>query len=139
MARRTLEFGLTSDVIWYVGDSGRLDKTEWAEFVSFVRVALAKPHIKPVRAWSVGYGTGPDALQRKTLLDEMMPYDVLVAVNTDSVIARGVVAAFAWFKPNFAAFDIGDREGAAAHLQLDRKTTADVLVSILAAEGRMRR
>jgi hypothetical protein len=136
-ARRSLEFGRVADVLWYVGDSGKLDKGEWGELVSFVRGILTKPHPSPMRAWSIGYGTGPDAVQRRSLLDELIPHDVLVAVNTDSLIARGVVSAFAWYKPNFRAFEIDARDAAARHLELDTATAYRVLQAITAAEERL--
>ncbi len=137
MKKRTLEFGCVNGVIWYVGDDGKLDKDEWQSFLLFVRTILLASGEQPVLAWGVGYGTGPDALQRRKLIDEFAAYDVRVAVNTDSIIARGVVKVFAWFKPNFRAFEIHDRNAAAEYLQLSTAVAYRVLKEMNDAEARM--
>lgn len=67
------------------------------------------------------HGGGPDAKQRKVLADAMRNEDTLVAVMTESLVARGILTALAWLGLPQRGFALHDLHAAASYLGLSRE------------------
>lgn len=91
------------------------DREEWAQVIALYRTFTKQPGASTlVRS----YGGVPDGSQRKALTDVMHGAPISIAVMTNSIAARTVGTAVAWFNPRVKIVGIQDFEEAVAFLQL---------------------
>ena len=87
---------------------------EWSRCIALFRERAGKDSRFLVET----HGGGPDPKQRKALADLLRNEDTLVAVMTDSVVARGIITALAWFGLPQRGFALNDLRAAASYLGL---------------------
>jgi hypothetical protein len=106
------------------------DREEWKRLIARYHTFAKLPHACTlVRS----YGGAPDGAQRKLLTDAMRGSTLSIAVMTNSIAARTVGTAVAWFNPRVKIVGIGDFEAAAEFLQLssEERALAQSLLSAL--------
>jgi hypothetical protein len=116
-----------------VHGEGAPDREEWKEMVTLYHTFAKLP-----RACTLvrSYGGAPDGAQRKLLTDAMRDSALSIAVMTNSIAARTVGTAVAWFNPRVKIVSIDDFEGAAGFLSLspDERVLAQRLLGALERE-----
>jgi hypothetical protein len=107
-----------------VRDVGRHAKAHWVS---------AEPRILVFTE-----GGGPDAVQRKAMLDAVPQIrSSKGAVVTHNLLVRGVATAFSWFTQGFRAFQPSDFQGALAWLELDKSEQSFVSSAIARVRGEL--
>jgi hypothetical protein len=102
-------------MVLVVQDAKTPTDEEWARFMALceqrttheLRVLVETP-----------YGAAPDAKQRKLFADALLKEDLRIAVMTDSLVARGIITAFAWLGISLRPFSVGHYRAAADYLGL---------------------
>jgi hypothetical protein len=98
-----------------VHDSVPPTDNEWDRWLSYYR---SRPGL-PARALIESqHGVGPNATQRKLLIEDTRNIDVRAAILTDSLVVRGIVTAIAWLGIPQRAFPTGQFRQAGEFLQL---------------------
>jgi len=103
------------------------------EWQRYVIEAASGPPRRDARVVVLSRGGSPDGQQRTTLMTAMRGRECPVALLTDSVIARGVVAALRIFNPAMRAFPTTNLKEAGDFLELtvaERERVAQLLVAL---------
>ncbi len=110
------------------------DREEWAQLISLYRTFAKQPGAGTlVRS----YGGAPDGSQRKALTDAMRDSKLSIAVMTNSITARTVGTAVAWFNPRVKIVGIQDFDGASAFLQLSLEERVSAQRSLATLESEL--
>jgi len=75
---------------------------EWLRFLNHNRALGGRD----LRVLVCTYGGGPDAGQRRELMEAVGHVTVPTVIMTNSLIARGIVGALNWFNPNIQVLGI---------------------------------
>ncbi len=119
----TLGFAAAPTCLVYVSTAQRPCEGDWRQYIEFVAT-----HRHRVRKGLVlENGRGPNAAQRKALVDVLGDLEVLTAVVMKDPLTRGVVTALSWFKRGFATFRPDEVDRALAWLQLGSDEAKEVL------------
>lgn len=101
---------------------------DWDQLIAFCGAELEDvPTKHPVKVLVYSEGGGPNAAQRRQMIEFLEGRDSITAVLTASAAVRAVVTAFSWFRPDIRAFAPRDLAGAAHYLGLPSGSTSDLI------------
>jgi hypothetical protein len=102
-------------VLIAVNDEQPLTNDEWDSWISLCLERAGKDARAYVETRGQG---GPNAKQRKRLVDVQQKVDIRFAIASDSLVVRGIVTAVAWLGVPLRAIEPDDYTAAAEFLEL---------------------
>ena len=101
--------------------------SDWDALISFHGKDLrAMPRDHEVKVLVYSEGGGPNAAQRRRMIQFLEARRSTTAVLTASTAVRAIVTAFSWFRTDIRAFAPHDIAGAASYLGLQSRTVPEV-------------
>jgi hypothetical protein len=102
-------------VLIAVNDEQPLTDGEWDTWISLCLERAGKDARALIETRGQG---GPNAKQRKRLVELQQKVDIRFAIASDSLVVRGIVTAVAWLGVPLRAFEPDDYTAAAEFLEL---------------------
>lgn len=126
MKEARYKWTVVDDVIIAVGTEGAMPEEPWK---NFVREVATKTAIRKYFAQIIG-AIEVSSVQRKMIIDVVVPRKIKVVAVTDSSVVRGIITVAAWFGVDISSFHPAQVRDAVHELGLSRQQEIEVVSAL---------